>query len=92
MALNTIIDFFSNQIPYKLNDLIQQMFIEDLVLLIAKGYMPLVMVETFGYGVFWCGNVIDFQFTNNLFESISQLYWLRWRSSMCSQSLHNVQL
>jgi hypothetical protein len=52
MALNTIIDFFSNQIPYKLNDLIQQMFIEDLVLLIAKGYMPLVMVETFGYGVF----------------------------------------
>jgi len=52
MALNTIIDFFSNQIPYKLNDLIQQMFIEDLVLLIVKRYMPLVMVETFGYGVF----------------------------------------
>jgi hypothetical protein len=52
MALNTIIDFFSNQIPYKLNDLIQQMFIEDLILLIVKGYMPLVMVETFGYGVF----------------------------------------
>jgi hypothetical protein len=52
MALNTIIDIFSNQIPYKLNDLIQQKFIKDLVLLIVKIYIPFFMVEIFGYGVF----------------------------------------
>jgi hypothetical protein len=32
--------------------LFNKRFIEDLVLLIAKGYMPLFMAETFGYGVF----------------------------------------
>jgi hypothetical protein len=52
MVLNTIIEFFSNQIPYQLNDLIQQKFIENLVSLIAKKYMPLFMAETFTYGVF----------------------------------------
>jgi hypothetical protein len=52
MAPNTIVEFFSNQIPYKLNYLIQQKFIKNLVLLIVKRYMPLFMVEIFGYGVF----------------------------------------
>ncbi len=42
---NCIIDFFSGLNPYKPNDLGQLNFIEDLVLLIAKGYLTLSIDE-----------------------------------------------
>jgi len=42
---HSIIDFMSGQILYKLNDLGQNKFIEDVVLLITKGYMHLSFVQ-----------------------------------------------
>jgi hypothetical protein len=45
MAPITIIEFFSNQDPYKPNDLNQQRFIEILVLLITKRYMIMPIVK-----------------------------------------------
>ncbi len=41
-----IIEFFSNIQPYKSFDPLQLVFIEDLVLFIAKGYVPLFVVES----------------------------------------------
>jgi hypothetical protein len=41
-----IMKFFGNVRPYKKSNLIQLGFIEDLVLMIAKGYMPLSIVES----------------------------------------------
>jgi len=43
LPIESLICFGLN--PYKPNDLSQLKFIEDLVLLIAKGYLPLSIVE-----------------------------------------------
>jgi len=42
----TIIIFFGGVRPYKKSNPIQMGFIEDLGLMIAKGYMPLSIVES----------------------------------------------
>jgi hypothetical protein len=61
--------------PYKPNDLGQLKFIEDLVLLIAKGYLRLSIVENL-WLVLSCDSVIGSSFlhANNWFENIFWLY------------------
>jgi hypothetical protein len=50
--------FFGNVRPYKKSNLIQLGFIEDLVLMIAKGYMPLsIKLEANGVAPLWSSSI-----------------------------------
>jgi hypothetical protein len=51
----TIMNFFGNVRPYKRSNLNQMGFIKDLVLMIAKGYMPLVEVN--GVAPLWSSSI-----------------------------------
>jgi hypothetical protein len=41
----SIADFFNFGVPYKNSDLVQEFFLEDLILYIPKGYQPLSSIE-----------------------------------------------
>lgn len=45
-TLGYISSFFGSKVPYKKGDEQQKFFLEDLVLLIAKGYYPLSSVDS----------------------------------------------
>jgi hypothetical protein len=41
----SIAAFFNSGVPYKNSDLAQELFLEDLILYITKGYQPLSSIE-----------------------------------------------
>jgi hypothetical protein len=78
------INIFLNVKPYKNPHLVQMQFIQDLVLIIAKGYMPLFVVESLGWGR-WCFLSMvkyNFLFKNSLFVNIFMLCYTSWKC-MC---------
>jgi hypothetical protein len=72
---NPLLIFMFGQIFYKLNDLGQKRFIEDLVLLITKGYMHLSFVQNLllcHFVMRQCDKV-KFLHVNILFNNIFQI-------------------
>jgi len=79
-------DFFGKCEPYKKSNPIELGFIEDLVLMIAKGYMPLSIVESpwLRRMVFTIVVKFNFLFVNNLFVNTFLFYCRKPWQFMCS--------